>query len=340
MKDEGKGCPCKLSCNERREVSVRAVLERGILTANEVRSVLTEAGFGVSATRRNLEFLSSAQCKKIEILRGRKKRIIQFKNQGRVYIAKWTPEDIIRQKTLSLLSPLQMGIIQKLRMQNKRIYYFSGYELRKLLPFAGFSVICALNKLIELRLVKEIKAGRNRFYLEPKNAKLLRRHLLEALVKERTEYEAAKKVHELVMEIYPKKLLKGLKGTLRPREPSILKITGGMAFDIFYELNEPPGYERFVAIDVYTRIPVNGYVVNSFLKKIDWASGLSSRTFGIIVFKNANRKAFEIANRNGINFLQLSKLRIDFQHVQEIASYEVGRRLPPSLTSETSSSIN
>ena len=96
------------------------------------------------------------------------------------------------------------------------------------------------------------------------------------------------------------------------------------SFDIFYQFLEPVAGKSYMAVDAYTRIPVTGYMVHSFAKKIEWAKTITQnnttnylrdRTYGIIVFRNATRKAIRTANRLGIRFLRLSDLRIDYKKI-------------------------
>jgi hypothetical protein len=133
------------------------------------------------------------------------------------------------------------------------------------------------------------------------------------------------------------RLITEFKGALRPRTGKVIKKTGGMTFDIFYEFNEAIGKKQFLAIDVYTRIPANGWAVFAFLNKIKWAKtqteyGLKGKTFGMIVFRNATPGAIEIAKKHQIRFINLSNLKIDYRDIREQAENKLSAS--PPLTME------
>lgn len=322
-------CPCGLDCRERRPAIVNLVIEREICSANELRSLLKKRGFGISATRSSLRFLSERKCHLIDVLTSvDRAKILQFPKEGRMYFTKDIRKDKLRKRIRSLLTRLQREILQKLEKHHKNIYYFSLYELKKLEPYAGSSVDYAVERLSQLELVEKVKIGMHTFFVKDGDARRLRLETLEAIVDDRTEFAVVKRVHELIMNLYPLDLIDRLKGAIRPRSRDILRTTGGMTFDIFYQFTEPIGNKRFLAVDVYTRIPVTGYVVNSFLKKIEWAGTtdrtstnyqLRDRTYGMIVYRAATRNAINLANRRGIRFIRLSDAKINYEKIQEAA---------------------
>jgi hypothetical protein len=159
------------------------------------------------------------------------------------------------------------------------------------------------------------------FYVEPSNVPRLLIQERQAIIADKTEYAVIKIVHELIMNLYPAKIITGYGDRIRPHTQDILTVTGGMAFDIFYQFFDPIAGRNYLAIDVYTRIPVTGYMVHSFTKKIEWAKTvtrksttnyLKDKTFGIIVYRNATRNAILIANRLGIKFLRLRDIKVDY----------------------------
>jgi len=324
-------CPCTIRCKERRESAVNVVLKKGACTSVELKAALLKEGLGESAIRKNLEFLGSKQCEKINFvgyvsLRGEK--ALQFRRKGRLFFKKSIQRGELRIKIMSLLAPLQRRVLEKFTKHHKDIYYFSLYELRKLLPYPGAFVNYALDRLSKLGLVKLIKIRNIKFYAEPKNAAQLRSQEKKVVLEDKIEFVVVQRVHELIMNLYPSGLIRKLGGAIRPSTEEVLRLTGGMAFDIFYQLNEQVANKQFFAIDVYTRIPVNGYVVNSFIKKIEWANAksrtpntysLKDKTLGLIVFRNATPNAINIANKNGIRFLRLSDIKTTYDDVQEEA---------------------
>ena len=146
------------------------------------------------------------------------------------------------------------------------------------------------------------------------------------IVNDLAEFSVIKIVHELIMNLYPPNIMFSYDNTIRPRKRETLKITGGMTFDLFYRFRENVIEKKFFAVDVYTRYPVTGYSVNSFVKKIEWAktfekdkfaNNLAGNTYGMIVFRIATPGAIRKANSLGIRFLRLSDLKINFKELYE-----------------------
>lgn len=321
-------CPCTLMCKERRETVVNLVLKRGFCTSNDLRFLLQKDDFGKSAIRRSLKFLSDKKCNLIDVLVSADgKKLLQFPKQGRIFFSKNTRKNTLIMNILSLLTPLQRQILEKLKSYHKSVYYFSLYELKRILPYAGSYVDYAMERLLDLKLLEMVKVGSSKFYVRPEHVGRLRKQRLEAVIEDKTEFVIVKRIHELIMNLYPLHLITKLKGAIRPRTREVLKLTDGMTFDIFYQFNKPIGNKRFLAVDVYTRIPVTGYVVNSFIKKIEWARtekgestkySLKDKTFGMIVFRNATRKAINIANRNALRFIRLQDdVKINYDDIRK-----------------------
>ena len=316
-------CPCdlKASCKGRREDAVNIVLGKEFCTSNEVRSALVEKGYGDWVIRRSLSFLRSKRCKRIKLLSGVKdKRPLHFRDHGTVFFSDQISEPALRQKIRQLLTRLQSEILEKFTEVGSNFYYFSSYELRKMLPYPGFQVDYSVKRLCNLGFVKMTRIGKTTFFTEPQNTERLINVKEDAMVEDVTEFEVAKKIHELIMNLYPLYMITQFKGTLRPRSSEILQSTGGMSFDLFYKFDKIVENKRFLAIDVYTRVPVSGYIVNSFKKKIEWTENLRERTFGMIVFRNATPNAIQIAHETGIRITHLPKVKIDYGDVRREVS--------------------
>jgi hypothetical protein len=142
------------------------------------------------------------------------------------------------------------------------------------------------------------------------------------IVDDKTEYALVKRVHELIMNLYPSNMITKFYDCIRPHTQDTLAITGGMTFDLFYSFFEPVVKRSYLAVDVYTRIPVTGYTVHSFAKKIEWAKTrtrkgstnyLKDKTHGMIIYRNATRKAIDVAKRLRIKFLRLSDIKVDYK---------------------------
>lgn len=341
MSKKRKGrCPCSTRCDERRVPSVNLVLEKGLCTSNELRQELQERGIGKSVIRKSVEFLSSNQCKRVETLVCKaEKKPLQFPKHGRLFYRKNIQTDLKTERILSLLTPLQTRILEKFSKHHRSTYYFSPYDLRKLVPYAGNSVEYAISRLSKLGLVEMVTLGGFAFFTEPKNADLLRSRTKEITLENKVEFAIVQRIHELIMNLYPLGLITNLKTAIRPRTEEVLRLTGGMTFDIFYMFREPVMGKKYLAVDVYSRIPVNGYIVNSFLKKLEWAKtgarkgsdySLKDKTHGMIVFKNSTRKGIDIANKRGIRFIRLTDAKIN----SDVLHKEIEDKMQSSITPE------
>ena len=322
-------------------MAVNLVLETGLCTSNELRQGLEEKGIGKSAIRKSLEFLSANQCRNVEALTWKtEKKPLQFPKHGRLFYKKKIRTRLKTERILNLLTPLQTRILGKFSKQHRSIYYFSLYDLRKLIPYAGNAVEYALSRLSKLGLIEMVTLSGFPFYTEPENVDRLRAELRDVMVEDKVEFAVIQRVHELVMNLYPLGLIANLGGAMRPHKEGALRLTGGMTFDIFYEFREPVMGKRFLAVDVYSRIPVNGFVVNSFLKKIEWARtggrkkpeyNLRDRTCGMIVFRNSTRKAIDLANKHGIRYIRFSDVKTNYDDLRKEIE---GKMEPPIVTSQ------
>ncbi len=129
------------------------------------------------------------------------------------------------------------------------------------------------------------------------------------------------------MHLYPKDIITDYHGRIRPKTQDILIVTGGMSFDLFYQFRDPIVGKSYLAVDVYTRFPVSGFIINTFAKKIEWAKTgprknstnyLKDKTHGMIVFLNATRKAMPTAKRLEIKLLRVfDDLRIDYKAIRQ-----------------------
>lgn len=178
--------------------------------------------------------------------------------------------------------------------------------------------------------LSKVSSSETDFYIKPIHASRFTNEENQAVIDTKTEYAVAKAVHELIMHLYPKDVITDYHGRIRPKTQDILMITGGMSFDLFYQFSDPLAGKSYLAVDVYTRFPVNGFIIHSFAKKIECAKTgtrnhptnyLRDKTHGIIVYRNSTKKAAPTANRLGIKFLRVSdNLRIDYKTILQEAA--------------------
>lgn len=323
-------CPCKEPCEikkAKRPIAVNLILQNEICTAGELRKFLPKSGLGTYATRKSIEFLSSGNCKLIGVFKSPvNDKELQLGRHGKLFFKKTVSATTLRAKMVDLLTPLQRRILDKFTRVNRRIYYFSMYDLRKLLPYPGNVVEYSVNRLTKLGLINKLNLKQTTFYVHPLRLTKLVKQGKIAIIDDELEFALIKVVHELIMNLYPPNSMRGYHDCIRPRTPEVLAITGGMTFDIFYQFLEPFAGRNYLAVDVYTRIPVSGYIVHSFMKKIEWAKTrsrtkdtnyLKDKTFGFIVFRNATPRAITLANKFGIRFLRLSNIKVDYKKLRK-----------------------
>lgn len=323
MATEGaEACPCELVCKQKRKTAVNQILEKNACTATELRGFL-DGKLGSYALRSSMEYLCTGQCKLVGVYGlSVDQKPLQFGRRGRLFYRRTIATEKLLEVVVNLLTPLQKRILDQFTLLNRRIYYFTAYDLRRIIPSSGNEVEYAVKRLTKLGLLsKETLKGID-FYVEPSNVPRLLIQEQEAIIDDKTEYAVIKTVHELIMNLYPEKVMTGYGDRIRPHTQDILTVTGGTAFDIFYQFFDPIAGRNYMAIDVYTRIPVTGYMVHSFVKKIEWAKTvtrknttnyLKDKTYGLIIFRNATKKAIIVANRLGVRFLRLSDIKVDYK---------------------------
>jgi hypothetical protein len=320
-------CPCEKACKKRREPAVNLLLKHEICTTVELKGLLNQESFGEYAARKNVEFLCSKKCDLIEIFEeANEQKALIFGRQGKLLYVKTISQEQLKEKVNNLLSKLQKRILQKFSELNQRIFYFSMYDLKRLIPASGNIVEYSLFRLIKLGLITRVYVEKTDFYVLTSQVWRIETDKQSIAIDDMVEFAVVKIVHELIMNLYPINIMFSYHDAIRPRSRETLTITGGMTFDIFYQLRENVMDKKYLAVDVYTRFPVTGFTVNSFVKKIDWArtrekgkitSYLTGNTYGMMIFRNATPGAIRKANSLGIRFLRLSDIKVDYTLLYE-----------------------
>ena len=315
-------CPCEDMCKQKRKTPVNLIIEKGACTARDLHYLL-DGKLGTYALRSSMEYLSTGKCKLVGVYGlDADQKPPQFGKRGRLFYSRAFPPTFLNSAVVGLLAPLQKRLLDKFSSLNKQIYYFSMYDLRRIVPSSGTEVDYALKRLVKLGLLSKMNSSEIDFFVEPIHVSRFTNEEKQAIIDNKTEYAIVKIVHELIMNLYPANVISSYHDRIRPHTQDILTVTGGMSFDIFYQFFDPIAGKNYMAVDVYTRIPVTGFMVHSFAKKIEWAKTvtrknttnyLRDKTYGIIVFRNATRKAITIANRLGIRFLRLSDIKINYK---------------------------
>jgi hypothetical protein len=321
-------CPCELNCKERREVAVNHVLKEGICTTAKLKKSL-ENEYGKYTIVKSVKFLTSGDCGCIvAYMTTDEQKPVIFGRQGKLLFVKNTSKEIINNKIVDLLTAFQKRLLLKFTAL-KRVSHFSLYDLKRLTPAAGNVIDYSVNRLEKLGFLEKVRVGNTDFYATKSQIFKVQEAKESVMLCDITEFTLIKTVHELIMNLYPPSIMLGYNDAIRPRRRETLKITGGMTFDLFYQFRDKTIEKRFLAIDVYTRFPVTGYTVNSFVKKIAWArvsengkfsNYLEGNTYGMIIFRIATPGAIRKANRLGIRFLRLEDLKINYKEEYEKVS--------------------
>ncbi len=335
-------CPCELACKGRREAAVNLVQKEGMCTTARLKSLL-EGSCGNYTIVKSIKFLTSGDCRCIEAFKAtNEQKPTIFGRQGKLLFLKNKPEKEVKNKMGSLLTQFQKRLLEKFLSLNKDVFYFSLYDLKRLVPAPGNVVEYTTRRLEKLGFIEKVHLGNTDFYVPKSHAWKMGLDEQSIIVKDLAEFSVLKIVHELIMNLYPIDVMLSYDDAIRPRKRETLKITGGMTFDIFYHFRENTIEKKYLAIDVYTRFPVTGYTVNSFLKKIEWAksrekdkitSYLAKNTYGMIVFRKATPAAIRKANASGIRFLRLSNLKIDYAKIVEQITVDYLKKFNENLTS-------
>lgn len=323
--DKPDSCPCEKACKGRREAAVNIVLKEEVCTTVKLKTLLLDS-FGSYTILKSVKFLCSSDCNCIEAFRvANEQKAIIFSRQGKLLYVKTISQEQLKNQINELLTKLQRRILDKFSNLNNRIFYFSMYDLKRLIPAPGGVVDYSMRRLVKLGFVMKAYVEKTDYYFLPSQLWRMQIEQQSIIINDMLEYAVIKHVHELVMNLYPNIML-GYADAIRPRSRETLTITGGMTFDIFYRFRENVLDKKYLAVDVYTRFPVTGYSVNSFVKKIDWArtrekgktiSYLTGNTYGMIIFRSATPGAIRKANSLGIRFLRLSDIKIDFADLCE-----------------------
>ena len=319
-------CPCDKNCKKKRSFAINTVIEKGICTGVDLRALLLKIG-GEHSAQKSLKFLSSGDCTLVGVFVSvTDQKPMQFRNRGRLFYRRTLSVNELYSNIIGFLPTLQKKILEKFTKTNKRIYYFSKYDLRKMHPYQGVGIDYALERLIKLGFLEKMTFGSTEFYVGASRAFQLENQKQIVIIDDKVEYAVIKIVHELIMNLYPANWVTDYSDRVRPQTRENLILTGGMTFDIFYPFCETIAGREYLAIDVYTRIPVNGYTVNSFMKKIEWAkkkskngpvNHLNHNTYGMIIYRNATKKAILLANKLGIRFLRLKDIKIDYTKIHK-----------------------
>ena len=173
---------------------------------------------GVCALRSTIEYLSTGKCKLVDVFGlSTNQKPPQFGKKGRLFYSRALPATFLNSAVIDLLAPLQKRILKKFSDLNEQIYYFSLYDLRRIVPSSGTEVDYALGRLVRHGLLSKVPSSETDFYIKPIHASRFTKEENQAVIDTKTEYAVAKAVHELIMHLYPKDVITDYHGRIRPK---------------------------------------------------------------------------------------------------------------------------
>ncbi len=233
-----------------------------------------------------------------------------FKNEAR---------SISHRKGAGNLNRLQSQIFEKVAYYSKTDHFLSSQDLKRMMPNKKHEIESAVTRLQNLGFIKTARTEGTFHHCPFSKLEQLRGQKNAIVAGLRIERMILRKVRLAVQRIYPEALL--------TNSETLTGLDKSRHFDIVFEFKSPILDRQFLAVDVYTKIPVTDYIVRSFARKIRWTRTLTpsndedaensryllrDRTLGIIVCNKANRKAVDAALEYGISLLSFSDLYIDY----------------------------
>lgn len=221
------------------------------------------------------------------------------------------------------LTKIQNQILQKVVYYGKKAHFLSSNDLERMMSYKKDDLDSAITFLRDSGLIKTTRANGILYYCPFNEFKHLMKQKEDIIINDKIESKLIKRVRECVEQLYPNALI----------EPSE-ELTGfdrHRGFDIIFEFKLPVQSKQFIVVDVYAKIPVTEYIVQSFIRKIKLnRNGSSSndesertsyplrgRTLGIIVCSYANQKAIDAAHKNEISLLNFRDIYINYDEVRK-----------------------
>ncbi len=158
-----KVCPCEENCKQKRHTAVNLILKKGACTSKDLHNFLY-GKLGVYALRSSIEYLTTGKCKLVDVFGiSTNQKPPQFGKRGRLFYSRAFPATFLNSVVVDLLAPLQKRILKKFSDLNDQIYYFSLYDLRRIVPSSGTEIDYALGRLVRHGLLCKVIFFRNRF---------------------------------------------------------------------------------------------------------------------------------------------------------------------------------
>jgi hypothetical protein len=375
-----KECPCQHPCRHPHPDVVNVILRsdgKKIFSQKELLNILkTEKGLRREAARKRLRFLHHIStktnenvfgCRYVGVLTNRldcifsPESVIFFKGVKRIFFSRAASEQEILTEVEKYLTTTQKAILDIFKTKLFGLWYFSSYDIKRLIPERGSSISKGLQRLVRMGFltkhvvrsnVPKLVFGKSRkldFYTTVKDAeRFARKNMPDAIneiaknsvIDETTEVKVILKVQENFRKT--PWYYKSFEKTLRPKKKEFVAQVQGMSFDLVLPV-EIAGTKTLFAIDVYTRFPLTHELVKRFSQKIE-----NANTFGFVFGREDLKGDFNgeqtgiVADKFYLGFLER---RIEFRRAiiprlesifyLESTSYDKIRRRVISLSEKS-----
>jgi len=303
-------CPCQLPCKYPNPPVVNLILPpkgRRIVSQKELIHILVNKKYqGKETARKKIRFLHHVDMKKnknvfgcryIRVITNRSvcpllpEAVMHFKGRGRIFHSLDVTEDEIRNEIEKSLTNTQKQILEIFRKRIFGLWYFSSYDVRRLVPEKGDHISKGLERLAKFGFLTKytvrsklpkLAFGRYRkldFYTIAKDAVPFGTQKENAVIDEIAENWVIRRLQRLFMTSNLN--IKSFKGTIRPKKRELVRPINEMTFDMVLPLNSPFLSDKtFCTIDVYTRFPITAEVIRLFAKKIEKGKKCVGLLFG------------------------------------------------------------
>jgi hypothetical protein len=244
-------------------------------------------------------------------------------------------------KTGKNLTKLQSQVLEKFVYYSRDAHFLSLQDLGRLMPHATHKIEQSVTHLRNRGFIKTVEANGSVHYCPSEELKRLRKKMSEIAINDKIESEIIRIVRASLQQLYP--------DALTIERPRIASLHESRRFDIVFEFKTPVMSKQFVIVDVYAKIPVTQYIVQSFIRKIRWTrnetefSGdkaenacypLRGKTLGMIVCNNASQEAVDVAREHDISLLCFRDIHIDYNRIRKNAHTNTQRQLKDAKSTD------
>jgi hypothetical protein len=231
---------------------------------------------------------------------------------------------LVSKKAGGNVTKVQSQVLETVVNYSRGAHFLSLRDLGRLIPQQTKKIDHSVAYLRNQGLIKTVEADGIIHYCSSEELKRLRKKMRDIVLDDRIEREIVQTVREFLQQLYP--------DALKIERVHPVGLHESRRFDIILEFKAPIMSKQFIIVDVYTKIPVTKYIVQSFIRKIKWTRnetkfsdnetrnscyGLRGKTLGMIICNNASQEAVSVAREYNISLLRLSEIHIDYNRIRK-----------------------